>query len=302
MAGTRGLLDVLCVGFANQDLLLEVDGYPPQDSKIDVRRLMEQGGGPAATAAVAIARLGGRVALVSALGADRLGEQMLTDLAAEGVDTSYCPPLPGVQSALSVVVVDRAAGTRNIFTYRGTAELGPERVDPAAVRRARVLLLDANLPQASLAAARLAHEAGIPVLLDSGVPRPGLETLFAMADYPMPPQITARWATGEEDPERAARAMLRGRAKAVVVTMGADGYVVATPEGVWREPAFKVEVVDSTGAGDAFHGGFAYAFAKGASVREAARFGAAVAALKCRRLGGRTGLPRLPEVEALLAS
>lgn len=294
------MLDVLCVGFANQDLLLEVDGYPPQDAKIDVRRLMEQGGGPAATAAVAIARLGGRVALISALGDDRLGERMLAELAEEGVDTSYCPRLPGVESALSVAVVDSVAGTRNIFCYRGPAELGPERVDPTAVRRARLVLLDTNLPQASLEAARVAQDAGIPVVLDTGVPRPGLETLIAMADYPIPPLISAQWATGEEDPERAARAMLRGRARAVVVTMGSDGYLVATHEGVWREAAFKVDVVDSTGAGDAFHGGFAYAFARGGSVREAARFGAAVAALKCRSLGGRTGLPTLREVEMLL--
>jgi sugar/nucleoside kinase (ribokinase family) len=285
---------------ATHDLVAAVDGFAPPDSKVRVDDLLEQGGGPAATAAVAIARLGGRVALVSAVGADHRGEQILAELAAEGVDVSGCVRPAGSRSPVSMVTVERVTGSRNIHNYTGTASLAPSDVDPEVVAAAGLLLVDANLPEAAAAACRAARRAGVPVVLDAGEPKAGVEDLVALADYPVPPIGAARWLTGESEPERAALALLRGPARAVVVTMGTDGYVVASAEGVWREPAFRVEVVDTTGAGDAFHGGFAFSLARGTPAREAARFGAAVAALKCRRPGGRTGLPSLAEVEALL--
>lgn len=294
-------LDVLCVGFANQDLLGAVSGYPPADVKIDLLALEEQGGGPAATAAVAIARLGGKVALLAAVGDDDRGRQILADLAREGVDISRCPQLPGALSPLSLVVVDRSAATRTIFRYLGTSALAREHVVPSLVSGAGVLLMDAHMPDAALEAAGLARRAGVPVVLDAGEPKARLEELLGSADYLVPPAATALAVTGESDPERAAVALLRAPARGVVLTMGAAGHLVATEKGLWREPAFQVRVVDTTGAGDAFHGGFALALAQGEKVREAARFGAAVAALKCRQPGGRAGLPTLPEVRELLA-
>ncbi len=294
-------LDVLCLGFANDDLLVAVAGYPPPDAKVEALELEEQGGGPAATAAVAVARLGGRVALLSTVGDDQRGERILADLAREGVDVSHCHRLPGACSSVSLVIVDRSAGTRNVFRYLGDRQFELEELDPNLVRGSRVLLVDPHLPNSALAATRIARKAGVPVVLDPGEPKPGLEELLAVADYLVPPVRTALWVTGETDSERAAELLLRRNgARAVVVTMGARGYAVATEEGSWREDAFPVEVVDTTGAGDAFHGGFAFALAQGQSVREAARFAAAVAALKCRKPGGRAGLPTLPEVERLL--
>ncbi len=293
-------LDVLSLGFANHDLLLVVDGYPPADSKRDALDLLEQGGGPAATAAVAVARLGGRVALLTTVADDQRGERILSDLAREGVDVSYCSRAPGAISALSLIVVDASAGTRTIFRYRGSLRPELERLDPKLVKGARVLLVDGHLPESALQAARIAREAGLPVVLDPGEPKPALEELLGLADYPISPLHTALWATGESDPEQAALGLLRRGAKAAIVTQGASGYLLATEEGVRQEPAFQVKVVDTTGAGDAFHGGFAFALARGRSVEEAARFAAAVAALKCRKLGGRAGLPTLAEVEALL--
>jgi len=294
-------MDVLCVGFANQDLLAGVAGYPPPDTKIDVLDLVEQGGGPAATAAVAVARLGGRAALLAAVGDDERGEVILADLAREGVDVSGCPRCRGASSPLSMVVVDRSAATRTIFRYLGTSSLQPEDVDSSQVGYARVLLMDAHMPEAALEAARVAREAGVPVVLDAGEPKARLEELLAASDYVVPPLSTAQWITGESDPESAAVALLGDTVRAVVLTMGAAGHVVATREGVWRESAFRVEVVDTTGAGDAFHGAFALAIAWERPVRDAARFAAAVAALKCRKPGGRAGLPGLAEVEALLS-
>ncbi len=293
--------DVLCLGFANHDMIAAVEGYPPPDSKNEVLDLLEQGGGPAATAAVAIARLGGRVALLAAVGDDQTGERVLREVAAEGVDASHCPRRQGAVTAVSLVIVDRSAATRAVFRYSGTMKLLPADVDPALVKSARVLLIDAHMPEAALAAASIARQGSIPVVLDSGEPKEGLGELMAVADYPAPTAAAARWLTGEQDVERAARSLLREPARAVVATMGAGGYVIATPEAVRREPAFLVDAVDTTGAGDAFHGGLALALAWGQPIEEAARFGAAVAALKCCKPGGRTGLPTLPEVEELLA-
>lgn len=289
------------MGFATHDLLAAVAGYPPADAKIEVLELEEQGGGPAATAAVAIARLGGRVALLAAVGDDDRGERILAELAREGVDVGRCARTPGGRSPLSLVVVDRQAGTRNVFRYSGTVSLDPKLIDAALVKGARVVLLDSHMPEAALRAARLARRSRVPVVLDPGTPKAGLGALLELADYPVPPLATAIWASGENDPERAAATLLRGPAKAVVATMGASGYVVVTEEGTWRAMAFPVETVDTTGAGDAFHGAFAFALAQGRPVREAARFAAAVAALKCRKPGGRAGLPTLAEVDELLA-
>ncbi len=293
-------LDVVCLGMATHDLVAAVDAYPPADSKTEVVELLEQGGGPAATAAVAIARLGGKVALVAAVGDDGRGERILRELADEGVDVSHCVRPAGSVSPVSMVAVDRSTGSRAIFYYRGTAKLLPAHVDPRLIASARVLLADANLPEAALEACGAARQLGVPVVLDAGEPKPGVEELMALADYPVPPIDAAGRLSGEEDPERAAAALLRGSARAVVVTLGSEGYAVATPAGVWRERAFEVRAVDTTGAGDAFHGAFALALAWGMDVRGAARFAAAAAALKCREPGGRTGLPSLVEVEALL--
>ncbi len=301
MVESEGSLDVLCLGLANHDLLVAVEGYPPPDAKMEALDLEEQGGGPAASASVAIARLGGKVALLSTVGDDERGERILADLAKEGVDVSRCTRAPGTSSSLSVIVVDRKAGTRNVFHYLGTMPFRVEQVDPVLVRSARVLLVDSQMPRSALEATGIAREAGVPVVVDPGEPKPGVEELMAAADYLIPPVNMALWVTGEEDPERAGVALLGRGAKAVVVTLGAAGYLVATAEGVRRESAFPVEVVDTTGAGDAFHGGFAFALARGRPLLEAARFAAAVAALKCRKPGGRAGLPTLSEVEELLS-
>lgn len=300
MSGSSPRLDVLCVGYACHDLVASVSNFPRIDTKTEVERLLEQGGGPAATASVAIARLGGKVALLSAVGDDERGKRILRDLEAEGVDVSACVADPGTTSPLSLVVVDRLGGTRTIFYASGTMKLRERDLAPELVASAKVMLVDTDLQEATPRACGMARQAGVPVVLDAGEPKPAVHELLPLADYPAPPLETARWLTGEREPEEAARALLRGNARAVVVTMGADGYVVATPEGVWRDPAFRVEAVDTTGAGDAFHGGFALALARGMGAREAARFAAAVAALKCRKPGGRTGLPTLAEVEALL--
>ncbi len=291
--------DVLCVGIAVQDVLLSVEGYPPADAKVRVSGVVEQGGGLAATAAVAVARLGGRAALVAAVGDDPRGAQMLEELAREGVDVSACRRCVGAVSPFSTVVVDRFSGTRTIFFCPGSTALPPDAVEPSLVRGARVLLVDALRVEAAERAALVAREAGIPVVFDAGEPGPE-PRLMALADYPIPPLWAAREVSGEGDPERAALALLRAPAKGVIVTMGPAGYVVATSEGLWREAAFEVETVDTTGAGDAFHGAFALGLAWGYPVRRAARLGAAVAALKCRKPGGRMGLPGFAEVRALV--
>jgi sulfofructose kinase len=302
LAESTGSLDVLCVGFATHDLLAAVSSYPPADAKTEVMDLDDQGGGPAATAAVAIARLGGRVAMVAAVGDDRRGEAILAELGREGVDVSACIRVPGAKSPLSIVIVDRSAGTRSAFSHRGSATLMPEQVPADLVARARVVLVDAMMPGAALEAARLAQEAAVPVVLDAGTMKPGVKTLLASVDYAIPPLATAVQMTGESDPGMAALSLLRKGMVAVVVTMGPDGYALASwNDGVLREGSFQVKVVDSTGAGDAFHGGFAFALARDFDVPEAARFASAVAALKCRKPGGRAGLPGLAEVQTLLS-
>jgi ribokinase len=152
---------------------------------------------------------------------------------------------------------------------------------------------------AAITAARWARRAGIPVFFDANRPREGLDVLLPLVDYLVTSATFPQAFTGESDLQRAAQRLLDLGPRAVVVTQGAGGCRWFTREGAGAEPGFCVKVVDSTGAGDAYHGAFVYGVLAGWDLPRVARFSNAVAALNCRKLGGRAGLPDLREALAL---
>lgn len=299
---TREYFDVVGVGFCNVDYMGIVPEYPALDQKMQLLEFSIQGGGPTATAMATVGRLGGTASYIGKVGDDDFGRFILDDLARDGVDTSGVVVQGQSSSQFSFVVVDRDTGKRTIFWTPSSLHLGPDEIAKESIVRAKVLHVDAHHPGAALLAATWANEAGIPVLMDAGSMRPGSAEIMERTDVLVASTLFARQYTGTDDPEQAAAAMYTGRRRLSAVTVGDCGCYYATEAGVFHQPAFGVDVVDTTGAGDVFHGAFSYGLSQGWDFDTIVRFASAVAAMKCTRLGGRAGIPTLEQVSDFLRS
>jgi sulfofructose kinase len=292
---------VLCAGIATLDQVFRVDPMPSRAEKYRARDLAVTGGGTAASAAVAIARLGGAVSFYGALGDDRIGDEIVAGLTREGVDCSALRRLPGVRSPLSAIFVD-GAGERMLVSYADPALPGPTDWLPQKLPDGiDAVLGDTRWQQGSAHVFRLARAAGVPAILD-GDRAPGeVPDLLRLATHVAFSAQAMADLTGLDDP----RAALEGFAPSATtwfgVTNGAEGAFFLEGGRIAHVPAFPVDAADTLGAGDTWHGAFALALAEGRSEREAVVFAAAAAALKCTRFGGRDGAPRRAEVEAFLA-
>lgn len=300
-AGKR--FDILAIGYACVDCVAAVERLPRLDEKILARSLTIQGGGLAATAMVAAARLGARTALISTIGADEIGRQITDELEREDVDLSLCPARETGESAFAFVMIEKAGGLRTIVGRApSTAPLAAGEIDMEAVRGSCVLLIDGTSPAAQRAAAAAAREAGVPVIIDAEGHGVALMGLVPLSDVVIGSREFGAAAGESDDPAEAARAIFgRGGVSVAGVTAGAEGSFFHTGEGPFCQRAYEVEVADTTGAGDAFHGAWAFGMSRGWRPRDCARLAAAVAAMKCRRLGGRSGLPTMDETRRFLA-
>ncbi len=290
---------IVCHGLIASDFVTRLAFPVPRDRKVRVKEFARQGGGPAANAAVAIARLGGIASFAGAVGDDALGVEQRRELTDEGVDVTHVEVVAGAPSFVCFILVDEADGARTIVSAPHERPL-PVR-PPAALRDgADLLLVDGWGGPAQRALVGEARERGIPVMLDAGSAREDVLAILPDADVVIASEPFAReWADGG-DPESAVRAMLRSGVRLAAVTRGPQG-VVAGAAGaaeLFRVDAVPVDAVDTTGAGDAFHGGAAWALARGRNWEESLRIGAFVAAAKCRGLGARVGLPRAADLAA----
>ncbi len=292
---------VLVVGYNAWDLIAPLAAVPPADSKHELPWIREGGGGPAATAAVALARLGCRVRLVTTLAGDAAGRAQRTELEAAGVDLSLALDAPDASTPRALILVDPADGGRRIlWTRGGLPPLPPAAADPAWLDAADLLYLDSHEPAFSLLLARAARRRGMPVVLDAGTARPGTAELVPLCTDVVSSEIFAPALTGLDDPAAALRALAAMGPPRVGMTFGAAGCVGLDGGRFRHVPAFAVETRDTTGAGDAFHAGYAWALGRGRGFADCLRAGAAVAALKCRDYGGRAALPDAAEAEAML--
>ncbi|RJL32909.1 ribokinase [Bailinhaonella thermotolerans] len=293
--------DVVVAGSANADLVVRVERRPASGETVAGSDLATFPGGKGANQAVAAARLGARTALLGRVGDDGHGALLRASLERDGVDVSRLAATPG-PTGVALITVGPEGDNSIIVSPGANARLTEEDVAGAAdlIGAARVLSLQLEVPlPAVLAAARAAEAAGTRVVFNPSPPAPVPAGLLALCDPLIVNEHEAAFLLGEdapEDPEERASALLTLGPRSVVVTLGAEGAVVA---GEGRVPSPRVTAVDTTGAGDAFTGALAWRLARGDGLREAAVFAARVGAAAVRRPGAQSSFPTAEEVEAL---
>jgi sugar/nucleoside kinase (ribokinase family) len=292
------------LGYCTYDILTIVPGLPEFDDvqMTHVAELVEDGGGQVGTALTALARLGVQTGYLGVLGDDRQGRWLRRRFEQEGVDLSRLRVRDDIGTNVCLLLVEQSTARRAILCHRRVSveALILDQVDQAYIQAARVLHLDGQFMPAAIQAALWAREAGVKVCFDGNHPRPGLDELLPLVDWLVVAEAFPAAYTGLSDPGGAARALLDTGAEVVVVTRGEKGCGVWTSEACFPAPGLDVQAVDTTGAGDAFHGGFIYAMLQGWDLRRVATFANAVAAINCQTLGGRRGLPTLDQVQRIL--
>jgi len=300
---------LICLGLSAYDMVWTVDTLPAGGGKIRALAFDEGGGGMAANASVVAARLGAQVCCWGRAGNDRSGLAMRDALSAEGVDVNCFRCFDGAASSISGVVVD-ANGERSIVNFRG-AELPTDSawLPLNEVAAASAVLADPRWPEGAAALFDSAREAGVPTVLDGDVADASVfDQLLPKVDYAIfsEPGLTAYADQADDAPlnrdatlpdlSRYVPQLEFARARGcgiAAVTLGTRGVVWLTESGFKHLPAIEVDVVDTTGAGDAFHGAVAFAIGAGLAMHDAFVFASAVAAIKCTRAGGRAGAPNL---------
>ena len=293
-------MDIVGLGYCGLDYLSLVP-YIPRDDKVEILESLVQGGGPAATATCAAAQLGLQSAFMGTVGKDERGRSIIAGLNSAGVFTDRMRIRERGESPAAFCWTEASTGQRSIAWTRGEiAPLRPDEVDGELIRHARVLHLDGHQAEAAIHAAEIARANNVTVSIDAGTLVPGIERLLELSDIVIASEKFAERLTEDSNPERSVRKLFGGIRKFAAVTLGAAGCVGFDGTKFWNQAAFSVDVVDTTGAGDVFHGAFLYKYVKGGDWAECLRFASAVSAQKCTKFGGRTGIPTLAETKSFL--
>jgi ribokinase len=293
---------VVVVGSVNADLVVSVARLPRAGETVAGGTFARHGGGKGANQAVAAARAGARVALEGAVGADDVGEEALRELEGEGVDVSEVARLDGVPTGVAAIVVDAAGENQIAVALGANAVLDAHAVSRSLARLLAtppgVVLLGHEVSEEVVRTGIMAARTGWFPVLNPAPARPLPDGLDGVMLTPNADE--ARELTGEQDIEAAAHALAARTGAPVLVTLGADGALLLHEGVAERLPAPRVDVVDTTGAGDALNGALAAELAAGRPLRDAARFALTAAALSTRAPGARAGMPRRDEVLAAL--
>ena len=297
-AGRR--FDVVGVGTSSVDHLCVVRRHPRLDSKQELIAYDCQPGGQIPTALVALQRWGLRTAYVGAFGDDTGGKLAHESLARDGVDLGAAPTRPGCRQPVSVILIDEVSGERSVLWQRvPELVLHADDIAPEVITAGRVLLMDAVDIRTAITLATAAKAARMLTVLDTDAPGPGIDELLPLTDVLIVAAEFPARLTGLTDLRAALRESARRGPAIVGVTLGPGG-ALAYADGTFHYvPAFRIPVVDSTGAGDIFHAGSIYGLLHEWPLDVVLRFAAAAAALKCEQLGGRPGIPALDRALAL---
>lgn len=293
---------IVVIGHSALDRVYRIPAFPPKPTKVRALEHIESGGGTAANAAATIARLGGQVELWSRTGDDEAGRKVRLSLDEAGVDARHVLVRHGIKTPTATVIVD-AAGERLVVSEDDHAlPMSPDWLPLDHIASAGAVLSDLSWLEGTGAAFTQARSHGVPTILDVDVGgAPLLSQILHLTDYAiLSAQAFEGFIAGADREERLSWLISEG-VRHAGVTLGASGYSWKGSDGRGGlQDAFAVDVVDTTGAGDAFHGAFVLALSRGLRDEECARVASAVAALKCRKLGARAGLPTASELDAFL--
>lgn len=296
--------DVLGLGEISIDQVGVAGEIPAAGGKTDLLALTEQPGGTVATALLGCQKLGLRARLHGAIGGDAAGQAALRPLRAAGVDVAGVHAISDAATRRALILVDRGTGERRVFGYRDPRlRAAPgEKLSAESIRRARILLTDTSDPETAEWATEIAQEAGTAVILDADRPSPSAERLLEKVHFPVVSENFARALAGDGTVEGGLEALESRGAMFAVVTRGDRGALARCAGELLACPAFPVTVVDTTGAGDAFHAGFIWALLGGRHTpRDILRAASAMAALTCRGPGAQGGLVDVEELERFLS-
>ncbi|MGD8117005.1 sugar kinase [Vibrio sp. TRT 29B02] len=293
-------MTIACVGITVLDRIQRVENLPTTGGKYVAKDYYEVGGGPAATAAVAVSQLGHRVDFIGRVGQDGVADTMLTELVSYGVNVDKAVHIKGASSAFSAVLVDDE-GERMIINYQDKSlSRDPKQLESIDFSQYETVLTDVRWPEGAKYALEQAKLHHIPTVLDADIAPDPIDELVKLADHVAFSEPGLEKFTGCSDPVEGLKIAKKQTDGKVYVTVGSKGCYWLEGNELCHEPVIKVDVVDTTGAGDVFHGALAVAVAESKQSRESIVFSNTVAALKCTKKGGREGIPTRIEVDQKL--
>jgi ribokinase len=299
------MADIIVIGSLNADLVLRAPRFPAPGETISGEDLAIIPGGKGANQAVAAARQGASVAMAGRIGNDSFGLTLTQNLQKNNVDTSYIFTDPSA-TGTAVIVVDAKGQNSIVLSPGANSRVSPADVNALSFRDADILLLQFEIPlETVIHAASVAHQKGLRIILNPAPAQRIPDSLLTDVDILVPNEselqlLTGMPVTDSVSAESASQALLAKGVQAIIVTLGSNGALLVTSDQTTHIPAFQVDVVDTTAAGDAFIGGLAAALLKGKSLEEAVRYGNASGALAATKFGAQPSLPTQDEVVQLL--
>jgi ribokinase len=297
--------NILVAGSLNTDLVVRTPRFPQPGETISGEDLRVIPGGKGANQAVAAARHGAQVSMLGRVGSDGFGDFLLENLKSNGVDSRYVRR-DDASTGTAIIVVDSSGQNSIVLSPGANGQVTLQDMQDASFSDFKLLLLQLEIPiPAVLAAARRARENGLRVILNPAPARDLPEELIALTDYLIPNETELGLLSGMEvddiaSAELAARSLLERGVGTIIVTLGSKGALIVTGEQVTPVETFKVDVVDTTAAGDSFIGGFAYKLLESDELQEAVRYGCACGALATTKFGAQPSLPTREEVERFI--
>jgi sulfofructose kinase len=294
--------DIVGMGLNSVDFISVVSEFPAPNSKMKIIQFSKQGGGQVATALVALARWNVKTKYIGKVGEDELGQFSLNSLRQEGVDISSVAMEPNATNQFAMIIVDGPSGERTILWNRDERLMYREgELQRGEVCSGKILHLDGHDIRATLQCVRWAKEEGIPTIIDLDKVEPFTSDLIKEIDFVITSSRFPMFYTGISDQKKALLELQKHTSGFLCATLGHEGAAALVNGEFIHVKGFEVKSLDTTGAGDVFHGGFIYGLLQNWEVLEILRFANAVAALKCRDLGGRKGIPSLEEVQRFLS-
>ena len=295
--------DVVGIGLNATDTLIIVPHFPSYAGKGPFTQEILSPGGQVASAMVTCAKLGLRTKYIGTVGDDERGQIQLDSLQGSGIDLSHVQQRKGCQNQSAYIIIDQSTGERTVFWQRPDClRLEPAEIEESMIVNSRLLHIDGHDTPAMEKAARIAHERGIPVTVDVDTIYQGFERVLPYVDYLISSsEFPSQW-THQSDPFKALETIQDEYGiHCAAMTLGAHGALARVGGKFYYSPAFVVNCVDTTGAGDVFHGGFCYGILAGWEMQQILDFSNAMAALNCTAIGARGGISGLDKALALMA-